>query len=117
MCALSSSTSSQYHIGALSGVVAVSFTGSPEVLFVNTYRMTVVRRIAHGIPESKLVKMKVGDKRILLEDRQRGCVHVWKREGGPAQDELTISVKSSFLNQSFASSGNPASQQSLDSSS
>lgn len=82
--ALSDSTSSQYHIGALSGVVAITWTNSTEVLFVNTYRMTIVRRIAHGIPESRFVSVKIDDKRIILEDTAKGAITVWKREGGPA---------------------------------
>jgi hypothetical protein len=70
MKALSDSTSSAYHIGALSGIVAVTWTGSPEIIFVNTYRMTVVRRIAHGIPDSSLLKIKIDDKRIILEGKR-----------------------------------------------
>lgn len=80
---------------------------------MNTYRMTVVRRIAHGIPDSRFFSIKIDDKRIILEDTQLGALNVWKREGGPASEELTISVKSSFLNQSQFTSN----RQSVDSNS
>lgn len=103
MKALSQSTGSGYHIGPLSGVVAVTWSGATEVIFVNTYRMTVVRRISHGIMDAKVIKINVADKRILLEERGMGCINVWKREGGPASEEISISVKSSFLNSSSMS--------------
>lgn len=83
-----------------------------EVFLINTYKMTLVRKLTVGFENFPTIK--VCGKRLLLADSVTGQMQVWKREGGPSDDVYQSSIGGgASVKSSMASTSNSTPSQAL----